>query len=98
MKKQKRKKKKSNTGRISFLCIGVFLIMVFSIQMVRLYQKDQYWENREKVKSEEVRDLEKENEKLSEKEEKAKSEESTKEIARSKLGLVFDNEIIFREK
>ena len=60
MKKQKRKKRKSNTGRISILCIGIFLIMVFSIQMVRLYQKNQEYVKQEQALNEQVKDLKKE--------------------------------------
>ncbi|MCI5821499.1 MAG: septum formation initiator family protein [Lachnospiraceae bacterium] len=98
MKKQKRKKRKSNTGRISILCIGIFLIMVFSIQMVRLYQKNQEYVKQEQALNEQVKDLKKEKEDLSEYEEYIKSDEYVEDTAKKKLGLIFDNEIIFREK
>ena len=98
MKKQKRKKRKSNTGRISLLCIGIFLIMVFSIQMVRLYQKNQEYVKQEQALNEQVKDLKKEKEDLSEYEEYIKSDEYVEDTAKKKLGLIFDNEIIFREK
>lgn len=98
MKKQKRKKRKSNTGRISILCIGIFLIMVFSIQMVRLYQKNQEYVKQEQALNEQVKDLKKEKEDLSEYEEYIKSDEYVEDTAKKKLGLIFDNEIIIREK
>ena len=98
MKKQKRKNRKSNTGRISILCIGIFLIMVFSIQMVRLYQKNQEYVKQEQALNEQVKDLKKEKEDLSEYEEYIKSDEYVEDTAKKKLGLIFDNEIIFREK
>lgn len=98
MKKQKIKKRKSNTGRISILCIGIFLIMVFSIQMVRLYQKNQEYVKQEQALNEQVKDLKKEKEDLSEYEEYIKSDEYVEDTAKKKLGLIFDNEIIFREK
>ena len=98
MKKQKRKKRKSNTGRISILCIGIFLIMVLSIQMVRLYQKNQEYVKQEQALNEQVKDLKKEKEDLSEYEEYIKSDEYVEDTAKKKLGLIFDNEIIFREK
>ena len=98
MKKQKRKKRKSNTGRISILCIGIFLIMVFSIQMVRLYQKNQEYVQREEALTNQVEELKKEEAELSEYESYIHSQEYIEDTAKKKLGLVYGNEIIFREE
>ena len=72
--------------------------MVFSIQMVRLYQKNQEYVKQEQALNEQVKDLKKEKEDLSEYEEYIKSDEYVEDTAKKKLGLIFDNEIIFREK
>lgn len=98
MRKQQRRKKKSNTGRISFLCIGIFLVLVLSVQMVRLYQKEQGYVQREEALSMEKKELEKEQEALSEYEQYIQSQEYVEDTAKKKLGLIYEDEIIFREK
>ena len=66
--------------------------------MVRLYQKNQEYVKQEQALNEQVKDLKKEKEDLSEYEEYIKSDEYVEDTAKKKLGLIFDNEIIFREK
>lgn len=98
MKKQRRRKRKNNTGRISFLCIGIFFVLVLSIQMVRLYQKEQEYVQREETLTNQVKDLEKEQEELSEYEQYIQSKDYVEDTAKKKLGLIYEGEIIFREK
>ena len=71
---------------------------MISIQIVRLYQKDQLYAAREaelNVLYEEETEREG---KLSDYEEYIDSQEYVEDTARSKLGLIYDDEIIFREK
>ncbi len=98
MRKQPVRRKKNRAGRVSFLVIGVFLITVLSIQMVRLYQKNQEYVEREEALTNQVQELEKQKEELSEYEGYINSKEYVEDTAKKKLGLVYDNEIIFREE
>ena len=86
---RKKKKNRNSAGRISFLCIGIFLVLVLSVQMVRLYQKN------EALVQTEQEDKQKE---LEEQEQYIQSDEYKEKVAKDKLGLVYDNETIFREK
>ena len=83
------KKKKKTAGKLSFICIGLFLVLVLSIQMVRLYQKNQEYVKQEQALNEQVKDLKKEKEDLSEYEEYIKSDEYVEDTAKKKLGLIF---------
>ena len=61
-------RKKNGAGRISFLCIGVFLVLVLSVQMVRLYQKNEALIQEEQSKQEELQQQQQRQEELSEQE------------------------------
>lgn len=91
-------RKKNGAGRIPFLCIGVFLVLVLSVQMVRLYQKNEALIQEEQSKQEELQQQQQRQEELSEQEQYIQSDEYKEKVAKDKLGLVYDNEIIFREK
>lgn len=92
------RKKNNRTGRTSIACIVMVLLLFMSFQILKLYQKDQEYMVREAGLTEE---LEKETERagqLSDYEKYIGSQEYVEDTAKSKLGMVYDNEIIFKEK
>ena len=97
---RKKKKNKNSAGRISFLCIGIFLVLVLSVQMVRLYQKNEALVQTEQTKQNELSEQEDKQKELEEQEQYIQSDEykEKEKVAKDKLGLVYDNETIFREK
>ena len=77
---------------------SVILLVVMSFQIVRLYQKDKEYiarENDLKIQYEEEKGRK---EQLSDYEDYIGSREYVEDTAKSKLGMVYDNQIIFREK
>ena len=82
------------------MCISMILlvfVVVMSIQIVKLYEK-----NQEYVKKQAELELQLEEETARQDELEAyenytKSSEYVEDIAKSKLGLAYDNEIIFKE-
>ena len=97
-KTEKEKKNRNSAGRISFLCIGIFLVLVLSVQMVRLYQKNEALVQTEQTKQNELSEQEDKQKELEEQEQYIQSDEYKEKVAKDKLGLVYDNETIFREK
>ena len=95
---RKKKKNRNSAGRISFLCIGIFLVLVLSVQMVRLYQKNEALVQTEQTKQNELSEQEDKQKELEEQEQYIQSDEYKEKVAKDKLGLVYDNETIFREK
>lgn len=92
------RKRKNQTGRASIACIVVILLLFMSVQILKLYQKDQEYIAREAGLLTEY-ELETERaEQLSDYEEYIGSQEYVEDTAKSKLGMVYDNEIIFKEK
>lgn len=92
------RKKKNKSGRASIACIVVVLLLFMSIQIVKLYQKDQEYIAREEGLTEEFEMETERAEQLSDYEKYIGSQEYVEDTAKSKLGMVYDNEIIFKEK
>ena len=92
------RRKNSRSGRVSIACIVILLLIVMSVQIIELYHKDQDYIAREAELTEELEKEEASKEQLSEYEEYIGSREYVEDTAKSRLGLVYDNEIIFKEK
>lgn len=93
-----RKKKKNRAGRLSIACIVIFLLAVMSIQIGRLYDKNQEYARREAELTEQLEDETERRDQIADYEEYIGSKEYVEDTAKSKLGLVYDNEIVFKEK
>lgn len=88
----------NQAGRGSIACIVMLLLIVMAIQIVRLYGKDQDYAAREAALTEQLEEETKRQGEIADYETYIKSQEYMEETARSKLGLIYDNEVIFREK
>ncbi len=93
-----RKKKKNRAGRLSIACIVIFLLAVMSVQIMRLYEKNQEYIAKEAVLNEQLEDETERRDEIADYEKYIGSQEYVEDTAKSKLGLVYDNEIIFKEK
>lgn len=80
------------------MLIAVTLVAVLSIQMIRLYHKDQQYVQRIEALNQELKQQEEKKTELSEYEGYINTPEYIKSTAQDKLGLVHQNEIIFREQ
>ncbi len=74
------------------------LVLIMSVQMVHLYHRNEEYKVREAILNAELdAELQREKE-LQEKEAYIGSQEFTEDVAKSKLGMVYENEIVFKEK
>lgn len=96
--RQVRGKKKFSNNRAYITTIGVVLLLVLSVQMARLYQKNQDYVTQEKALEEELEQQQEKSRELSDYENYINSQEYVENTAKQKLGMVYSNEIIFREK
>lgn len=95
----RRAKKKSNkAGRLSISCIMLLLLAVMSVQIVQLYEKNEDYTQRMQTLSSQLKDEQKRAADISSYEEYTKTPQCVEDIAKSKLGLVYNNEIVFKEK
>lgn len=94
----KKEKKKNPTGKIAILSIALFLALVMAVQMVRLYEKNRQYMEQEKQLEAELERQQKRQEDLVEYEVYTKSQQYVEDTAKGKLGMLYSDEIIFREK
>lgn len=92
----KRGKKKHNPGTISIVFIVLVFLAVMSVQIYKLKEKDDLLAEREEVLEQQLEDEMERAEELEDLDLYTRSMEYIKEMA-NKLGLVFENEIIFKE-
>ena len=95
--RMRRQRKQNKAGIVSVTLIVLILIGVMSVQIVSLYQKNEGYKKREtdlkaKLESEQQRQ-----EEIQEYEAYVTTKEYIEQIAKTKLGLVYSNEIIFKE-
>ncbi|MDE6969823.1 MAG: septum formation initiator family protein [Eubacterium sp.] len=91
-------RKANRTGKLCITMIVLAMIGVMSVQIVNLYKKDQQFiaqeELLEKQKAEELA----RQKEIEEYEAYTKTQEYIEDVAKSKLGLVYKDELIFKEK
>lgn len=95
------KRQKKNNNRAGKLCISMILVAfvaVMSVQIVKVYRKDQEYARRQAELELQLEEETARKEELEEYEAYTKSQQYIEDIAKSKLGLAYDNEIIFKEE
>lgn len=91
-------RKANRTGKTCITVIVLAMIGVMSVQIVTLYKKDQQFIAQEAL-LEKQRDEElARKQEIEDYEAYTKTQEYVEDIAKSKLGLVYKDEIIFKEK
>ena len=95
---QIRRQKENPAGRVIISLIVTTFVVVMSLQIVNLYQKNQEYAARQEVLQRELAEADEEQQRLQEYEEYTKSPQYIEDIAKSKLGLVHENEIVFKEE
>ena len=96
--RMRRRAKQSKSSMICITLLSLAIAGVLSVQMVSLYEKNQEYRSREaelqsRLEAEQLRQDE-----LEEREEYITPKEYIEKIAKTKLGLVYPNEIIFKEE
>ena len=74
------------------------LIMIMSVQIVRLYGKNEEYKQQQKQLEAQLEEEQQRAEELKEQEEYVGSEQYIEDTARAKLGMAHKDEIVFKEK
>ena len=99
MQKIKRRKKKQNrAGKICISCMVLVLIMILSVQIVRLYGKNEEYKMQQKQLEAQLEEENQRAKDLQEQEKYVGSDEYVEDTAKSKLGMAYKDEIVFKEK
>ena len=99
MRKMKQKKKSKNrTGRVCISCMVLVLTLIMSVQIAHLYGVNEGYKKEEKAKQAQLKDEQDRASELQEKEAYVGSDQYVIDTAKSKLGMTFPDEIVFKEK
>lgn len=96
----KRKRRRGDGNRAGKTCISMILlafVAVMSIQIIKIYKKDQAYAAIQQQREQELKEEEERKIELEEYEKDVNSQEAIEDTARDKLGLLYEDEIIFRE-
>lgn len=93
---KKRKKKRNGRRYVGFIVF--FLVVVLAFQIGNLYRKNAAYEEKEAALEAELLEQQARQDELAAYEAYTQTDEYKENVSRTKLGLVRDNEIIFREK
>lgn len=95
----KRKRKNGNrVGRLCITCIVFIFALVMSVQIVTVYQKDQEYIAKQAELEQQLSDEQGRQEDLKDYETYTKSQQYVEDVAKSKLGLLYKNEVVFKER
>ena len=97
---RKRRRAGHDDNKIGKICISLCLIAfvaVMTIQIQKVYEKDQEKIAQEAELRQQLQEELDRQEELEEYQEYIESEEYIEDVAESKLGLLYENQIIFRE-
>lgn len=95
---KKRKKNNNRAGKICISMIVLAFVAVMSVQIVKIHQKDQEYLAKQKQLEGELTNEEDRQAELKEYETYTKSQQYIEDLAKSKLGMAYDNEIVFKEE
>jgi cell division protein DivIC len=93
----KRKRKKKSAGTVSIGIIVLAFLAVMSVQIYQLKQKDDAKAAELEALQQELADETQRAEEIDALEEYMQTTQFIEDTAKSKLGLAYDNEIIFKE-
>lgn len=89
---------RNRKARIGITCMVVVLIAILSVQIVRLDAQNDSYIAKEKQLKMELAEEEQRTKQLEAKQEYVNTDEYVEDTAKSKLGMAYDDEIIFKEE
>ncbi|MDD6038750.1 MAG: septum formation initiator family protein [bacterium] len=93
-----RKTKSNRLAKLSISTMVILLVSLMSVQIVRLYHKNQEYVAREASLEAQKAAEESRQSELEEYEKYVKTQDYIEDTAQSKLGLVYEDQIIFKEE
>lgn len=93
-----KQRNRRSSGTIGIIVIVLAFLVIMAVQIVRIKAKDAEYEAREQELKQEYQDETQRASEIDELEAYMNSSEYVEDVAKSKLGLTYENEIIFKEK
>lgn len=96
--KRRRKRQQNRAGKIWISVIVLTLLVVMSVQIVRLHGKNEEYLAKEESLQAQLEEEKNRAQEIQDYEEYTKTQKFVEDMAKSKLGLVYKNEIIFKKE
>ncbi|WWR15781.1 septum formation initiator family protein [Lachnospiraceae bacterium JLR.KK008] len=93
-----RRKRQNRLGMFLVTVAVLMLLLVVGIRSIELYNKQKLYAAKEIALEEQILQEQKRTEEIEEFRKYTKTKKYAEEVAKDKLGLVYDGEIIFKEK
>ena len=94
----KRRYRQNKAGMLCISCIVLFMLIAISTQIARLYERSETLAQKEQELREQLKNEQERQAEIAAYEEYVTTPEYIEQIAKTKLGLVYTNEIIFKEQ
>ena len=96
--KRRRRKNGNRAGRMCSTCIVFVFAIVMSTQIIKVYQKDQEYIAKQADLEQQLSAEQDRQKELEAYETYTKSQQYVEDVAKSNLGLLYDNEVVFKEQ
>lgn len=93
-----RKKRQNRLGMFLVMTVVLMMLLVVTVKSVELKAKQSSYQQKEQLLSEQIAAEEERKEEIAEYEKYTKTKKYIEEVAKDKLGLVYDGEIIFKSE
>lgn len=93
-----RKQKQNKTGVFLVTLVLLMMLVVVGIKSIELREKKEYYAQREAELAEQIEAEQKRAEEIAEFETYTQTKKYIEEVARDKLGLVYEGEILFKDE
>ena len=95
--RRRRQRRQNRTGVLCISCIVLLLLAAMSVQIFHLHEENEDYKALEEQLTAELESEQQRQEEIASYEEYVTTPEYIEQIAKTKLGLVYSNEIIFKE-
>ena len=96
--KRRRRKNGNRAGRMCITCIVFVFAIVMSTQIIKVYQKDQEYIAKQADLEQQLSAEQDRQKELEAYETYTKSQQYVEDVSKSKLGLLYDNDVVFKEQ
>lgn len=93
-----RKKRQNRFGMFLASIVVVMLLIVVAVNSIELREKKAYYSQKEQTLKEQIEAEEKRAEEIEEYEKYTQTKKYIEDVAKEKLGLVYEGEIIFKDE
>lgn len=94
--RERRRRSQNRFAMMSISTVVLVLLVVITIKSIELQAKSDYYESRETVLNKQIAQEQERTEEIAEYKKYVKTKKYVEEVAKDKLGLVYDDEVIFK--